>query len=112
MKQMPVPYAIRRMDDGARIRIEWEENCHTADYPARDLRLACRCASCQEEMSGRPILDPATVRADVRALELKLVGGYAVHFSWSDGHTTGIYPWEYLLAICSCPDCTARRSGL
>ena len=111
MKQMPVPYAVRRLDDGARIEIQWEEHSHLASYPARDLRLACRCASCQEEMSGRPILDPASVPADVRALDVKLVGGYAVHLSWSDGHTTGIYPWEYLLAICPCPECTAGRGG-
>jgi DUF971 family protein len=111
MKQMPVPYAIRRLDDGALIEIQWDERGHVGRYPALDLRLACRCASCQEEMSGRPILDPATVPPDVRALGLKLVGGYAVHFSWSDGHGTGIYPWEYLLSICPCPECTARRAA-
>ncbi len=111
MKRMTVPHAIRRLDDGAAIEIAWERDGHHARYVARDLRLACRCAACQEEMSGRPILDPATVPADVRALDIRLVGGYAVHFEWSDGHTTGIYPWEYLLAICPCPDCTRRRSG-
>jgi DUF971 family protein len=111
MKQFPVPYAIRRLDDGAAIEIQWESQGHVARYPARDLRLACACASCQEEMTGRPILDPATVPENVRALELKLVGGYAVHFTWSDGHDTGIYAWDYLLAICPCPDCTARRAA-
>jgi ATP-binding protein involved in chromosome partitioning len=111
MKQMPVPYAIRRLDDGARVEIQWEEHGHTGRYAARDLRLACRCASCQEEMSGQPILDPASVPQDVRALDLKLVGGYAVHFSWSDGHAAGIYPWEYLLAICPCPRCAAGRAA-
>ncbi len=111
MKRPPVPYAIRRVGDGARIEIQWEERGHLASYGARELRLACRCASCQEEMSGRPILDPATVPADVRALDVRLVGGYAVHFEWSDGHSTGIYPWEYLLSICPCPDCAGRRSG-
>ena len=110
MKQLPVPHAVRRVDDGAAIEIQWEASGHVARYPARDLRLACRCASCQEEMSGRPLLDPASVPADARALDLRLVGGYAVHFSWSDGHATGIYPWEYLLAICPCPACAARRA--
>lgn len=110
MKPVPVPYAVRRLEGGVRLEIQWEEHGHVASYAARDLRLACRCASCQEEMSGRPILDPVTVPADVRALDLKLVGGYAVHFSWSDGHDTGIYPWEYLLSICPCAECAARRS--
>jgi ATP-binding protein involved in chromosome partitioning len=111
MKPIPVPYLIRRVDDGAAVEIQWEEHGHLARYPARDLRLACRCAACQEEMSGRPILDPGSVPPDVRAAELHLVGGYAVQFTWSDGHATGIYPWDYLLGICPCERCTAARSG-
>ena len=111
MKQLPIPRAIRRLDDGETIEIEWDDRGHVADFPARALRLACRCASCQEEMTGLPILDPTSVAHDVRALDLKLVGAYAVHFSWSDGHATGIYPWEYLLAICPCPACAARREA-
>ncbi len=110
MKQLPVPVAIRRLDDGVTIEIEWDERGHIGDYPARALRLACRCASCQEEMTGVPILDPAKVSPDLRALDLRLVGGYAVQFTWSDGHDTGIYPWEYLLSLCPCAACTARRA--
>ena len=34
---------------------------------ARDLRLACRCALCIEETSGRPLLEPSTVPDNVRA---------------------------------------------
>jgi DUF971 family protein len=109
MKQMPVPYAVRRLDDGARVEIQWEEHGHLASYPARDLRLACGCAACREEMTGRGILDASTVPADIRALDVRLIGGYAVHFAWSDGHSTGIYPWEYLLGICPCPECAAKR---
>ena len=29
---------------------------------------------------------------------------------WSDGHGSGIYPWERLLAACPCPECAARRA--
>ena len=111
MKQLPIPHAIRRLDDGLTIEIEWDEGGHVGDYPARALRLACRCASCQEEMTGLPILPPASVSEDIRALDLKLVGAYAVQVTWSDGHSTGIYPWEYLLAICPCPACTAGRAA-
>ncbi len=41
-----------------------------------------------------------------------LVGAYALHIAWSDGHSSGIYPWERLLAICPCDACTARRRPL
>ena len=64
--------------------------------PARRLRLACPCAMCIEEMSGRPLLDPASVPADVRPLSIHLVGNYALRINWSDGHSTGIFPWQRL----------------
>jgi ATP-binding protein involved in chromosome partitioning len=80
-------------------------------FGARELRLACQCASCRDEISGTPTLDPRAVPAEIRALALRLVGSYAVHFSWSDGHDTGIYPWEYLLDICPCPRCAGAGSG-
>ena len=108
---IPVPYKISRLDDGRRVEILWDERGHAGMFGARELRLACQCAQCVEEMSGRPTLDPARVPDDVRALALRLVGAYAVHFDWSDGHATGIYPWERLLAICPCAACALRRSG-
>jgi DUF971 family protein len=27
------------------------------------------------------------------------VGGYALQFDFSDGHSTGIFSWEYLYAL-------------
>ncbi len=108
---IPVPYKISRLDDGRRVEIAWDERGHVGTFPARDLRLACQCAACVEEMSGRAMLDPKNVPQDVRALSVKLVGAYAVHFDWSDGHATGIYPWERLLAICPCPACSGRRAA-
>jgi ATP-binding protein involved in chromosome partitioning len=104
----PVPYAITRRDDG--LLIEWEQDRHQALYPARPLRLACGCAACSEEMTGRPLLDPATVPGDVRPLSVELVGTYGLRVQWSDGHGTGIYTFERLLAACPCDRCQARRS--
>jgi len=28
------------------------------------------------------------------------VGSYALQFTWSDGHSTGIYTWQYLYEAC------------
>ena len=106
---IPVPYLIRRVDEGRQIEIQWDEHGHVALFSARALRLACQCAACVEEMTRRPVLDPASVPAEIRALAVKLVGAYAVHFAWSDGHSTGIYPWERLHADCPCPECTTAR---
>jgi DUF971 family protein len=29
----------------------------------------------------------------------EVVGNYAVRLLWTDGHKTGIYPWEYLRGL-------------
>jgi ATP-binding protein involved in chromosome partitioning len=104
-----VPYAITREDAG--IRIEWDQQGHAGFFMARPLRLGCPCAACVEEMSGRPLLDPAVVPADVHPLRLALVGAYGLRVSWSDGHGTGIYTFERLRAACPCPACTAARAA-
>ena len=99
-----MPHAITREDAG--LRVLWTPAGHEALYPARDLRLACRCAACVEEMSGRPLLDPATIAADIRPLSVALVGGYGLRIRWSDGHDTGIYTFEQLRGACPCDACT------
>jgi ATP-binding protein involved in chromosome partitioning len=99
----PMPYAITRQDDG--LLIEWDQEGHRAFYPARALRLACGCAVCVEEISGRPILDPARVPDDILPRSVALVGTYGLRVQWSDGHGTGIYTFERLLATCPCERC-------
>ncbi len=103
----PIPHAINRQDDG--LRIEWDQNGHEGFFPARDLRLACPCAGCVEEMSGRPLLDPASIALDIRPLSIALVGAYGLKIQWSDGHSTGIYTFERLLKSCPCQRCVSLR---
>ena len=107
MHPNPIPHAINRQDDG--LRIEWNQAGHEGFFPAYELRLACPCAACVEEMSGRPILDPRSVPPDVRPVSLALVGAYGLRIQWSDGHSTGIYTFERLLRSCPCRQCTSAR---
>jgi ATP-binding protein involved in chromosome partitioning len=99
-----VPQAIHRADDA--VTVTWAED-HVGVYPARSLRLACPCAGCVEEMTGRPLLDPASVARDVVPLRIALVGAYAIRIDWNDGHSSGIYTYEYLRSRCPCERCTA-----
>ena len=68
-------------------------------FPARFLRLACRCAHCVDEMTGRRVLRETSVPQDVRPLAIAPVGRYAIEIHWSDGHRTGIYTWDLLYRL-------------
>jgi len=93
----------------SKITFKWPDG-HQSSFPARDLRLACRCAACIEETSGQPLLDPATVSLTIRANAMELVGQYGVSITWSDGHNTGIFNFRDLRANCPCEECNALRA--
>jgi len=101
------PKQVAPTADGARLAIDWADG-HRSEYPPRWLRVNCRCAGCVEEMTGRPLLDPASVPVDVYPQSVDYVGRYALKFAFSDGHDTGIYPFELLREICPCPACASR----
>lgn len=104
---MPMPYEIVGLLRST-IAFEWPDG-HKSVYPARELRLRCRCAACIEEMSGAPLLDAATVPANVRAQRIDLIGQYAIQIAWTDGHDSGIYNFRDLRANCPCESCAAQR---
>src|SRR5262249_26030202 len=67
----------------------------------RYLRGECPCASCRNEWTGERILDPATIAADLKLEGMEGVGNYAVQFTWSDGHGSGLYTWDHLRQLCA-----------
>ncbi len=88
---------LRRVGDRA-LAISWADGAEST-LPLREIRLACGCAVCRNELTGAPQLDPETVPADVGASRIAPVGHYALTFTWTDGHSTGIYPWDDLRAL-------------
>jgi len=105
VSQRPLgPVALTRRDDG--VLVDWDGAGHRALFAARVLRLSCPCAECVEEMSGRPLLDPARVPPDVRPLRLSLVGSYGLRVQWSDGHGSGIFTFDRMRRDCPCARCT------
>lgn len=98
------PAEVGPTEDGQRLRIRWEDG-HVSEFEPRFLRLACPCAGCVEEMTGRPLLDPASVAEHIYPTEIRYVGRYALKFDWSDGHSTGIYPFRQLRKLCRCLEC-------
>lgn len=94
-------------DDGTALAIAWKDG-HRSVFEPRMLRIACRCAVCVDEMTGRRILRPEDVPSDIHPLAIHYVGRYALRFDWSDGHGTGIYPFEYLRRLCPCEACSGE----
>jgi ATP-binding protein involved in chromosome partitioning len=86
-----------RSDDGT-LAIRWADG-QTSRYPFRALRLECPCAECVDEWTHVRRLEPAQVPEDVRPLDVRPVGRYAVQIVWSDRHSSGIYSFEKLRAL-------------
>lgn len=92
------PTRIERHSD-AEMLIAWPSGSQFA-VPYSEIRYACPCASCVDEMTGERVLRRENVASDVRPVGVSLVGRYAVQIRWSDGHATGIYPFERLERLC------------
>ncbi len=61
-----------------------------------ELRRKCPCASCIDEWTRQPLLKPDSISEEVRPTKIKSIGRYAIGIHFSDGHSTGIYTYEYL----------------
>jgi ATP-binding protein involved in chromosome partitioning len=88
------PTAIRQAGPRT-LAIVWADG-RESRYDVRELRLACGCAQCVDEWSGEGRLDPASVPDDVHPIRIEPVGRYAIQVEWSDGHSSGIYPFRRL----------------
>lgn len=107
MQEAVLPLEIALNDEA--IVVLWNDG-HRSPYPHRFLRIRCQCASCVDEMTGNPRLDPETVAQDVRAVDHLPVGNYAYQFLWSDTHYTGLYTFRFLRSICTCIQCNEARA--
>ena len=88
------PKAITRSDP-RRVVIDWADG-ERSEFTAADLRRICPCAECVSETTGIRVHDPASVPDDLEQSQLQLVGNYAISMRFSDGHSTGIFTFEYL----------------
>jgi len=86
---------------GNELAIQWNDG--TESYlDLQFLRRACPCAACggEPDVLGN-ILRPNVSYADnsFDLVEFGIVGGYAIQPRWADGHSTGIYSFQYLRRI-------------
>ncbi len=96
----PEPLEIAHDKERDLVRIRWTDGGMTY-YQRRGLRGWCPCAQCQGHGGQRNFVDID----DPRLSGVESVGRYAIRFMWEDGHSTGIYPYGYLLEIAEFPEC-------
>lgn len=83
---------------GNELAVQWNDQTESF-LNLEQLRRGCPCAACagEPDILGR-IGKPATsYSADsFRLISIASVGGYAISLRWADGHSTGIYSFDYL----------------
>jgi DUF971 family protein len=98
----PSPKSIKASEGN--VQIVWNDG-HASSYSGRTLRLACKCAACIDEWTHQVTIQADKIPPVVKPMKIDVVGNYAFHFAWSDGHDTGIYSYDYLRTLCECPEC-------
>ncbi len=59
-----------------------------------------------------PRLTAQNIPPTIRAMSMGRVGAYALRFSWSDNHDTGLYTFNVLRhELCECEECVRSRSA-
>lgn len=132
---MPIPIDSRRkpvdikvqVSTGAGLDIVWADG-HASHYDFVYLRERCPCALCNDERAKKAqfaagAVHPASSTATPAPIELpmfkpkakaraaKAVGNYALQIDFTDGHSTGIYSYDYLRTVCPCEDCRREFSS-
>jgi DUF971 family protein len=105
LNRTPHPTKLRSPRGAVVTEIEWSDG-QTTRYAHRTLRGLCPCAKCQGHDRGIRWLESAE-SASKLALELseiEQVGNYAVGLTWGDGHSGGIYSFEYLRELAALHD--------
>ena len=122
---MPIPIDARRkpasvkvhVKSGAGVDITWADG-HASHYDFAYLREECPCAMCNDErqkksqakfpaagggLAGSSVLP--MFKPKLAAKSAQPVGNYALQMDFNDGHTAGIFSFDYLRTICPCADC-------
>ncbi|UCG23734.1 MAG: DUF971 domain-containing protein [Chloroflexota bacterium] len=89
--------------------INWSDG-HESRYSFDGLRQACPCVECRgghahmgQPPDARQIRNAPDTGLALESVEA--VGAYALQFTWGNGHSTGIYSWEWLRSACPCAEC-------
>jgi len=118
---MPAPIDQRKkptsvkvhVKTGAGVDITWADG-HSSHFDFAFLREHCPCATCNDERAKKDSLAARNLptspllpmyKPKPRAQAATQVGNYAIQISFNDGHSTGIFSYDYLRTLCPCAEC-------
>lgn len=100
-KDTPMPQDITVHSASRMLEVAFSDG-QTFRLPFELLRVYSPSAEVQGHGPGQETLQ--TGKRDVAITELEAVGNYAIQPTFSDGHSSGIYSWDYLYLLGSRQD--------
>ena len=87
------PVEIRPLLQSKILEVDWADG-HRSDYSFELLRVECPCAACKGHSPAEAKIITGKENIGITAVEP--VGNYAIKLFFDDGHSTGIYSWDWL----------------
>jgi len=120
---MPTPIDQRKKPTAVKIHVKtaagvditWADG-HSSHYDFAFLREQCPCATCNDERAKKESMASTSLQTSpllqmykpkIKAQSATQVGSYAIQIAFNDGHSTGIYSYDYLRTQCPCAECEA-----
>lgn len=102
---MSRPRAVELNEKQGNITIKWMDGS-TTHHSMSHLRKSCPCANCNIEREKiktpgpvlRVISSDTPAVSEAKIVEFSPVGRYALAFVFNDGHSTGIFTYDFLRA--------------
>jgi DUF971 family protein len=94
--------AVRSPRGARTTEIDWGDG-HKSVYPHAILRGYCPCAGCQGHEATIRFVTTSDSQQELD--DIQTVGNYALQLTWFDGHSSGLYSYQYLRELCFCQAC-------
>lgn len=95
-KNTPRPTEIKLHQKSRQVEIAFDDGSHF-NLSCEFLRVYSPSAEVRGHGPGQEVLQVG--KKNVEITQIEAVGTYAVQFTFSDGHNTGIYSWDYLYEL-------------
>ncbi len=95
-KHSPTPVALTVHQQSRVLEVQFSDGAHFR-IPFELMRVYSPSAEVQGHGPGQEVLQ--TGKRDVDVVALEPVGNYAVQPTFSDGHESGIFSWDYLYLL-------------